>query len=117
MKPRSTEEHKKVRREFRKNPTPAEEELWKHLRKKQLKGYKFRRQHPVKGKFILDFYCPIKKLAIGLDGPIHRFTKKEDKERQELIESIGIKVVRFKNRDVFDRVEWILEKIVNALEG
>lgn len=57
-------------RDFRKNPTKAEACLWEILRSKQLEGYKFRRQHPMKG-YILDFYCPELKLAIEVDGQIH----------------------------------------------
>lgn len=50
-------------RELRKRTTPAEQKLWEHLKKKQLKGYRFRRQHPI-FNFIADFYCHSAKLVI-----------------------------------------------------
>ncbi len=53
--------------ENRKQPTEAEALLWERLRNKQLKGAKFRRQHPI-GNFILDFYCHAAKLGVELDG-------------------------------------------------
>ncbi len=61
---------KENRKMLRSNLTPAEAELWKHLKSSQLYGRKFRRQHSI-GNFILDFYCPSEKLAIELDGQIH----------------------------------------------
>jgi very-short-patch-repair endonuclease len=56
--------------ELRKKLTPSEKQLWQALRGGKLGGFKFRRQHPV-GRFILDFYCPVCKLVIELDGAIH----------------------------------------------
>jgi very-short-patch-repair endonuclease len=57
--------------ELRKNMTDAEKVLWQQLRNRKLGDLKFRRQHPV-GIFILDFYCHEKKLAIEVDGGIHK---------------------------------------------
>ena len=54
----------------RKQPTEAEALLWERLKNKQLKGAKFRRQHPI-GNFILDFYCHAAKLGLELDGAYH----------------------------------------------
>ncbi|MBA3285904.1 MAG: DUF559 domain-containing protein, partial [Nitrosopumilus sp.] len=52
-----------------------------------------RRQHPVAG-FILDFYCHSLKFAIEIDGKIHLVpeVKLKDKERQKIIEEMGITV-------------------------
>ena len=57
-------------RQMRKEPTNAEALLWVRLRKRQLDGLKFRRQHIVQ-YFIVDFYCPRVKLVIEIDGPVH----------------------------------------------
>ena len=60
----------KLRRiKLRQNSTEAEKLLWKHLRAKQI-GYKFRRQYSI-DKYILDFYCTEKRLAIEIDGGQH----------------------------------------------
>ena len=61
---------KNTRKQLRNNPTKAEQVLWKYLKNKQIKGYKFRRQHSV-GNYILDFYCPALKLCIEIDGDSH----------------------------------------------
>lgn len=58
------------RRELRNNSTKAESLLWQQLKGKQVAGFKFRRQYSV-GKFVLDFYCAERKLAIELDGSSH----------------------------------------------
>ncbi|HEU5289117.1 MAG TPA: endonuclease domain-containing protein [Cyclobacteriaceae bacterium] len=97
---------------LRLNVTSAEKELWRHIRKKQLDGLRFRRQHPV-DQFILDFYCHEALLAIEVDGPIHqqREQKMYDQEREIIIEGFGIKIIRFKNEDVFTSLPDVLNKI------
>jgi very-short-patch-repair endonuclease len=82
-------------REMRHAPTPAEDMLWQHLRRHQL-GMQFRRQHGI-GQFIVDFYCRQAKLVIEVDGAIHQYTGEEDAVRQEFIESLGFRVIRFTN--------------------
>jgi very-short-patch-repair endonuclease len=57
-------------RELRRNPTEAERKLWKHLRLRQIGGYKFRRQQPL-GQYIVDFVCLEKKRIVELDGGQH----------------------------------------------
>ena len=86
-------------REMRKNPTKAEALLWGELRAKKLGGYKFRRQHPL-GSFIVDFYCPLRKLVIELDGPIHESQKAYDDTREYYLKSMGYQVLRFDNLQV-----------------
>ena len=105
---------KELRKRLRNNLTPAEATLWRMLRRKQLEGRKFRRQHSI-GNYILDFYCPFEKLAIELDGQGH-FTEggyTSDKERDEYLLSLGIKVIRFENENVFNSIEGVLEVIKN----
>jgi len=77
-----------------------------------LNGLKFRRQHSI-GGFIVDFYCPEKRLAIELDGDVHEEKKQAtyDKARQKTIEALGIKVLRFTNEDVIQNVEDVLKAI------
>jgi very-short-patch-repair endonuclease len=52
---------------LKKQQTRAERVLWQQLRRRQLLGLKFRRQHPI-ANYILDFYCNDLKLAIEVDG-------------------------------------------------
>lgn len=99
-------------RQLRSNMTSAEKELWKHIRKDQFGGFRFRRQHPV-ANYILDFYCHDSRLAIELDGPIQdsQDQKKYDQERDSVIHSLGIEVLRFKNEEVFRNLNNVLAKI------
>lgn len=93
---------KNKRTELRKALTPAEATLWKHLQNSQLEERKFRRQHSVVN-YLLDFYCPLEKWAVELDGAGH-FTEEGveyDEKRTEYLKSIGIKVIRFENETVF----------------
>ncbi len=63
----------KIAWELRKNTTPAEKVLWEKLRRKQMMGYRFRRQHPV-WQFVVDFFCYETMLAIEIDGAVHEYS-------------------------------------------
>jgi cyclase len=100
---------------LRNNMTAAEMLLWGHLKGSQL-GAKFRRQHPL-SIYIADFYCHQHKLVIELDGSIHNEPDiaKRDIERQNNLVSDGIKVLRFKNDEIFNQLEKVLNTIKNEL--
>jgi very-short-patch-repair endonuclease len=102
--------------ENRKNLTPSEATLWKLLKGKQLKGRKFRRQHSF-GNYIVDFYCFSEKLVIELDGPIHSGQKEKDEKRDEYLRSLGLTVLRFKNRMVFEEPQNLLNTIVQNFKS
>jgi len=90
--------------------TTAEKILWDILRRKNLSGYKFLRQHPVFYRidknwtdfYIADFYCAKLRLIIELDGAIHESAVEYDNDRDLKLLSKGILVVRFKNEDMDD---------------
>ncbi len=100
------------RNALRNHLTPAEAGLWTHLKKSQLAGRKFRRQHSV-SNYILDFYCPAERLAIELDGAAHDTTSAQeyDHERDLFLKWFRIKVLRFENRWVFEEMEAVLGEI------
>ena len=54
-------------RHLRKHMTETETRLWFHLRRNQLGGFRFRKQHPI-GPFIADFVCLEKQLIVEIDG-------------------------------------------------
>jgi len=95
--------------ELRKNQTPQEVILWAHLRGTQL-GFKFKRQHSI-GPYILDFYCPDKKLAIELDGAQHLDNKEYDQERDNYLLVLGIQTIRFWNSEIDGNIEKALNRI------
>ncbi len=101
-------------RELRKSMTEAEKILWSYIRNRKLNGMYFRRQHPY-GIYILDFYCFQANLAIEIDGKIHLKHHDYDHERTNYLESSGLKVIRFNNRDIENRIESVLDEISSYL--
>jgi len=99
-------------RELRKKMTGAEKLLWQELRNKKLKGFKFRRQHPI-SFYIVDFYCHELKLVIEVDGKYHdqEEQKIKDKERTTVIKRHGLHIIRFTNEEVFTNLKGVLEEI------
>ncbi|MGJ3248278.1 MAG: DNA methyltransferase [Elainellaceae cyanobacterium] len=82
-----------VARQFRKEPTPSEGILWQALRGRKLEGRKFKRQQPI-GAFIVDFFCGAERLIVEVDGGIHASQQEADQQRQELLEALGLRVIR-----------------------
>jgi very-short-patch-repair endonuclease len=103
-------------KELKRESTEAEKILWKHIRNKQVQGKKFRRQHPL-DIFIADFYCHEKKLIIELDGGYHETLKQKeyDDGRSYELEEKGYKIIRFKNEDVINHIEKVIEEIIKVL--
>jgi type I restriction-modification system DNA methylase subunit len=103
-------------KKLRKNQTEAEDLLWQLLRNRQLNNLKFRRQHPLKVGFILDFYCAEAKLGIEIDGGYHSRTeqKEYDETRTKIINEYGIRIIRFVNEQVLQNTEQVLKDIVSA---
>jgi adenine-specific DNA-methyltransferase len=105
---------KPLARQMRHEPTEAEDHLWQALRRKSLDGWKFRRQHTIE-RFIVDFYCPEARLVIEVDGEIHQYTIAEDAARTELLEMLGMRVLRFSNGDVLNGLESVKMTIRETL--
>lgn len=82
-------------RRLRSKSTPTETILRSLLRDRRCLGVKFRRQHPV-GALVLDFYSEELKVAIEVDGGIHRDPKPRarDEIRQQLLEDLGVRFIR-----------------------
>ena len=99
---------------LRKHMTDAENRLWRHLRRRQINGYKFRRQHPI-GPFIADFVCLETGLIIEVDGGQHAERMSEDGQRTRYLNSRGFKVLRFWNNEVLMDTDVCLQVICDAL--
>jgi very-short-patch-repair endonuclease len=104
-------------REMRKKPTESEKILWEHLRKMRSEGFIFRRQHPI-DIFIADFYCHKIKLVIEVDGEIHDQipAQEYDDGRSGELERYGIKVIRFKNEEVKNDIDLVMNKIRSTIK-
>jgi very-short-patch-repair endonuclease len=98
---------------MRKEPTPAEQLLWEKLENDAL-GVRFRRQHVV-DNFIADFICLTHKIILEVDGGVHDDTKERDGERDLKIRSLGFRVLRFTNIEVFTDTDNVILKIRNEL--
>jgi len=96
--------------------TDAEKMLWLKLRGKQLKEYPFYRQKII-GKYTVDFYCPKANLVIELDGGQHysETGQEKDRTRDNVLREMGIKVLRFSDRDVFENIGGVMEGIWSCL--
>lgn len=103
---------KERRVELRKRSTLAESKLWELLRNRKT-GFKFKRQHSLDG-YILDFFCSEKKVIIEIDGEIHdkNSSQEYDQIRDSLLNDLGYKTVRFKNKDVVETPDIVISKII-----
>ncbi len=112
-------------RELRQMETPAEKVLWFHLRNRKLFEHKFLRQYPICVQFafgrnlyyIPDFYCHKAKLVIEADGPIHNFKKEYDKNREEVLIALGLKILRFENDEIINNTKDVLHTILKTLSN
>ena len=102
-------------RQLRRQATPAERCLWDALRKRRVGWRKWRRQHLIAG-YIVDFYCTEVRIAIEVDGEVHRGREDEDARRTEHLAAVGVRVVRFTNDDVLYDLERVLEAISEIVE-
>ena len=108
--------HKARARELRKNPTEAERVLWQHIRRRQLGGYRFRRQQPL-GEYIVDFFCFEKRLVVEIDGGQHSERVSYDTARTASLKSRGFRVLRFWNNQVLGETEAVKQAILEALSS
>jgi very-short-patch-repair endonuclease len=103
--------HVHAARRMRREPTEAESISWEAVRVRvNVLGLKFRRQHPA-GGFILDFYCARLKLAVEIDGGIHELRPERDEERTHALSRLGIRVIRFSNDEILNRMPKAMPKL------
>ena len=97
--------------------TDAEIFLWSKIRMKQLNNCQFYRQKII-GDYIVDFFCPKFKLVIEVDGGQHYSDDmlNADRERDEVLKSMGMKVLRFTNLDVLKNIDGVVTRIVENIE-
>jgi TatD family hydrolase len=100
-------------KEMRKNPTPAEEKLWKILKGHNL-GSHFRRQHII-DYFIVDFVCLSKNIIIEADGEVHNSQKERDRERDTRLKTLGFDIIRFSNEKIVNQTQLVTEEIKQYL--
>jgi very-short-patch-repair endonuclease len=110
------EEQREFARSLRKGPTEAEKRLWHFLRTAKLRGHKFRRQAAI-GPYIVDFICFEMKLIVELDGPQHSEPNATefDQRRTAWLAARGFRVMRFRNQELDESIDAVMEAIGRAL--
>jgi len=104
------------RRELRHNTTPAEKIFWSKVANRTFQNLKFRKQHGI-GPFVVDFYCPEKKIIVEIDGDSHATDTgiENDQERAKYLAGLGYKIVRYQNSDVLNNIDGVFEDLSGRL--
>ena len=97
---------------LRKNMTDSELKLWSRIRRRQICGLQFYRQRPI-GNYIVDFYCPLARLVLEVDGSQHmqKVHVAKDKARDSFLKQHGLRVLRFDNVQVLNQLDAVIDKI------
>ncbi|WP_197524730.1 endonuclease domain-containing protein [Botrimarina hoheduenensis] len=114
VRTRATPNARKNAAVLRRDATHPESLLWDALRARQLNHFKFRRQHPIES-FVVDFFCASAHLVIELDGESHTDRERQDQSRQQRLEVLGMRVLRFTNEEVLSNLEGVLAAIQRAI--
>jgi very-short-patch-repair endonuclease len=118
MKTDVAEEAKRLCRQLRRRFTRSEQLFWQAVRGRKMLGKKFLRQFPIffeymnkKTFFVADFYCHENRLVVEIDGKSHDYQKEYDALRTHIINSLGIEVVRFPNKEIETDIDEVLKKL------
>ena len=102
-------------RENRKHPTLAESKLWYLLlRMKNFSGYKFTRQKPI-ANFIVDFYSAELHLVLEIDGDSHAESISYDLQRTQVLNELGISVIRYSNDEVLNNLDGVYDDLASKV--
>ncbi len=112
----NAKQDKNIRRLLRNFSPKAERVLWSALRKRQFRGWKFRRQESI-GSYVVDFWCPEARLVVEVDGDSHleEDAAERDTIRQQWIERQGIQFFRCRNEEVVGDLEGVLVRLGSVL--
>lgn len=105
-----------IARSMRRDPTEGEAALWAALRRRQLGGWKFRRQHVLEG-YVVDFYCAELALAVEVDGPIHDGRHSLDRERDAALAALSVDTLRVRDLDVRTKIALVLAAVSARCES
>jgi very-short-patch-repair endonuclease len=97
-------------RQLRQKAPVPERLLWKRLRDRRCAGLKFRRQEPL-GPYVVDYLCLSARIVVELDGRTHEGHGADDVRRQDYLERLGLRVIRFTNDQVLADLDAVVETI------
>jgi very-short-patch-repair endonuclease len=108
---------KKLRQKLRKEMPRAEIIFWEKIRRRQINGLKFHRQYSI-GKYVVDFYCPLAKLVIELDGDTHFNDEYKSKDllRDKNLNNLGLSILRFNNNDIYYNLEGVIDVVYEKVK-
>lgn len=114
----STSIRRATAKKLRANTTPHERMLWRALKELPIEGSHFRRQAPI-GHYVVDFFCPAKRLILEIDGGHHNEDDVAacDRNRQQWLENEGYRVIRFWNSEIAGNLTAVLERIYVEIYG
>lgn len=107
---------KELAKKLRNNSTLSEVLLWNKLKNRQIKELKFIRQKPI-GNYIVDFFCKDLMLVIEVDGVSHYENEKHDKERDNNLKKLGIKVLRISDIQVKNNINGVVLEIKDWIDS
>ena len=101
----------KFARKLRGDMSPPEVMVWVYLRQRK-DGPAFRRQHPI-GPYVLDFYCPLARLAVEIDGEHHYYEEQQRKDaiRDAWLLNQGIETLRIPGFEIMADPEEMAKQI------
>jgi threonyl-tRNA synthetase len=103
-------------KDMAKNMTKAEKSVWFDILGSEKTGFKWVKQKVI-DNYILDFYCHTLGLVIEIDGDSHAERQEYDKIRTNLLESYGLKVVRFTNQEVYENIAGVSSQLKEIIES
>ena len=109
---------KPLARNLRSNMTDTEQLIWSKIRRKQIGDLNFYRQKNI-GHYIVDFYCPKRKLIVEVDGGQHFENTgiTRDQERDRYLQGLGFTVLRFSDIDVLRNIDGVIKRIHEHLKS
>ena len=105
----------RLTRSMRQNMTVAEQALWEAIRGNRCCRLHFRRQQVIDG-FIVDFYCHRAGIVIEVDGTSHLERERYDAQREGVLRTRGLRILRFTNEQVIDDLNAVLQDIARDSE-
>ena len=104
-------------KKLRNEPTSSEIIFWSLL-KEHFSDFRFKRQHPI-SQYIADFFCHKLRLVIEIDGSIHgtEEVQNNDKVREEFLQTLNLKIIRFTNNEVCRSREWVVKKLKELIDS
>jgi very-short-patch-repair endonuclease len=105
-------------RVLRAQPISAQERVWSQLRNRNLNGWKFARQVPI-DRYFVDFVCRERKIIVEVDGGTHATDDEvaRDTLRTAKLESLGYRLFRVRNDEVYGNIEGVLDTLVAFIDG